>query len=139
MPVQIGEKIISQMQLNAAEISQFAQSCGDPNPLHHDATYARQTRFGGIIVCGPHITSLKMALTAQHFSQTTAMVGLEFSFRFLKAIAAEELIDLECEVRAIETKPSLGGEIVELQGKVTNQQGVKALTGSGKVLVTSQL
>jgi len=137
--VQLGERIVSQVKLSEAEISQFAQMCGDSNPLHHDPEYARRTRFGCIIVCGPHITSLMMALTAEYFCQHMAMVGLGFSFQFLKAIKAEELVNLEWEVVATQNKASLGGEVVELKGKVTNEQGLVVLTGTGKILVTVQL
>ncbi len=137
--VPIGEKIVSQARLNEIEISQFAYSCGDTNPLHHDQEYARQTRFGSIIVCGPHIASLLMAMLARHYSQDTAMVGLESSFQFLKAIKAGELIDLEWEVIATEYKDSLNGEIVDLKGKVTNEQKVEVVTSSGRILVTAQL
>ena len=134
----IGEKMVSQVRLSKAEISQFARLCGDPNLLHHDEDYARQTRFGDLIVCGPHISSLMMALTAKRFSQNTAMVGLEFSFQFLKAIKAEELVSLEMEVIGSQYKASLGGEIVELKGRVTNEQGIEMLTCIGKIFVTQQ-
>lgn len=137
--IRIGEKIVSQTRLNETQISQFAHSCGDTNPLHHDPEYARQTRFGSIIVCGPHITSLMMGMLAKHFSQDTAMVGLECAFQFLKAIKAQELIALEWEVIATEYKDSLNGEIVDFQGKVTNELKVEAVTGSARILVASQI
>ncbi|WP_017316601.1 MaoC family dehydratase [Mastigocladopsis repens] len=137
-PVQVGEKIVSQTRLNEIEISQFAHSIGDPNLLHHDAEYARKTRFGSIIVCGPHISCLMMALAAQHFSQNYAMVGLDFFIQFLKALKAGELIDLEWEVVATQYKDSLNGEIVDLKGKVTNEQGVIAVTTNSKILVTKE-
>jgi len=137
--VQIGEKFSKQIELTETEISHFARMCGDPNPLHHNSAYAKKTRFGKIIVCGPHITSLMMAMTAEHFSYNTAMVGLEFSFQFLKAIGTGELVNLEWEVISIQNKPSLNGEIVELKGKITNENGATVLTGRGKILVTAQL
>jgi acyl dehydratase len=137
-PVQVGEKFVHQMRLNEIEISQFAHSIGDPNLLHHDAEYAQKTRFGSIIVCGPHISSLMMGLAAQHFSQNYAMVGLDFSIQFLKAIKAGELIDMEWEVVGTQYKDSLNGEILDLKGKITNEQGVIAVTSSSKVLVTKE-
>lgn len=136
--VQIGEKFSKQLELNEIEISHFARMCGDPNPLHHDLEYAKTTRFGQIIVSGPHITSLMMAMTAEHFSYTP-MVGLEFSFQFLKAIAARELVNLEWEIVSSQNKPSLNGEIVELKGKITNQNEQILLTGRGKILLTAHL
>ncbi|NJR73258.1 MAG: MaoC family dehydratase [Scytonema sp. CRU_2_7] len=137
-PVSVGEKIVRQMRLNEREISQFAHLVGDPNLLHHDAEYARKTRFGSIIVCGPHISSLMMGLAAQHFSQNYAIVGLDFSIQFLKAIKARELIDMEWEVVGTQYKDSLNGEILDLKGKITNEQGVIAVKSHSKVLVTKE-
>jgi 3-hydroxybutyryl-CoA dehydratase len=137
--IQVGERFARQVTLTRAEIATFATLCGDMNPLHHDEAYAQRTRFRGLIACGPQITSLMMGLTATYFSQTTAMLGLEFAFRFRKAVQAEESIRMEWEVVAAEYKRSLGGHLVSLEGKATNQQGEVVLSGSGKVLVTTTL
>lgn len=139
IPVQVGERIAAQVALTREEIATFARLCGDLNPLHHDEGYARQTRFGSIIACGPHITSLMMGLTATHFSRSGAMLGLEFTFRFRKAVQADELITMEWEVVTVEPKASLQGSIVTLRGKATNQQGQDVLTGTGKILATDKL
>ena len=137
--VQVGERITGQVCLSRKEIATFARLCGDLNPLHHDEDYARQTRFGGIIACGPQITSLMMGLTATYFSQGKAMLGLEFTFRFRKAVKAGETIALAWEVVAAEPKASLQGVLVTLEGKASNPQGQIVLTGVGKVLVTDTL
>jgi len=137
--VEIGERITDRVTLTTEEIARFATLCGDLNPLHHDETYARQTRFGGIIACGPHITSLMMAMTATHFSRSGAMLGLEFTFHFRKAVKAVEPITMEWEVVAVEPKASLQGRIVTLRGKATNPQGQVMLTGVGKILATEKL
>ena len=137
--VQVGERITGQACLSREEIATFARLCGDLNPLHHDEDYARHTRFGGIIACGPQVTSLMMGLTATYFSQGKAMLGLEFTFRFRKAVKAGEAIALAWEVVAAEPKASLRGVLVTLEGRATNSQGEAVLTGTGKVLVTDKL
>jgi acyl dehydratase len=137
--VQVGERITGQVCLSREEIATFARLCGDLNPLHHDEDYARHTRFGGIIACGPQVTSLMMGLTATYFSQGRAMLGLEFTFRFRKAVKAGESIALAWEVVAAEPKASLQGVLVTLEGKATNPQGEAVLTSTGKVLVTDKL
>lgn len=138
-PIRIGEHIRGQRSLALTEIAAFATLCGDLNPLHHDETYARQTRFGGVIACGPQITSIMMGLTATYFSQGRAMLGLEFSFRFLKAVKAGDTIIIDWEIISTETKANVGGEIVTVEGTVINQQGQTVLTGAGKVLVVENL
>lgn len=129
----------SQMILSREEIATFARLSGDLNPLHHDEAHAQRTRFGGVIVSGPHLISLMMGLTATHFSRETAMLGLEFTFHFRKAVRADEMITLEWEVVHVEPKASLQGVIASLDGKAINEQGQIALRGKGKVLVTAKL
>ena len=138
-PIRIGEHITGQRSLVFTEIAAFATLCGDLNPLHHDENYTRQTRFGGVIACGPQITSIMMGLTATYFSQGWAMLGLEFSFRFLKAVKAGDTIIIDWEIISTEPKAHVGGEIVTVEGTVINQQGQTVLTGAGKVLVGEKL
>ena len=135
----VGEHIVKQISLTHTEIANFASLCGDWNPLHHDENYAQQTRFGGVIACGPQLTSLMMGLTATYFSQSRAMLGLEFNFRFLKVVKAEDSITMDWEVVSVEPKASLQGEIVTLEGTITDQQGQVVLTGSGKILAVDRL
>ncbi|HTP96299.1 MAG TPA: MaoC family dehydratase [Burkholderiales bacterium] len=132
----IGDRFTADIALNKDEIGEFARLCGDTNPYHHDENFAAKSRFHGIIASGPHLTSLWMAMVARHFSRNTAAVGLEYAFRFRKAVPAGEPITLSWEVIAIEQKASLGGELVSLEGKVTNAEGVEFLTGTGLILVT---
>jgi 3-hydroxybutyryl-CoA dehydratase len=110
--VQVGEHMVGQITLTHAEIATFAPLCEDLNPLHHDESYAQHTQFGGVIAYGPQITSLVMGLVATSFSKSRAVLGLEFAFRFLKAVRAGEMIDMEWEVVTTEPKVSLKGEMV---------------------------
>ncbi|HEX7735233.1 MAG TPA: MaoC family dehydratase [Ktedonobacteraceae bacterium] len=138
-PTRIGEHIVEQRVLTVEEIGRFATLCGDLNPLHHDEDYARQTRFGGVIACGPQVTSLMMGMTATYFSREGAMLGLEFTFRFRKAVKAGERITMDWEILSAVYKASLQGEIVTLQGIATNPQGEVVLEGQGKILAVDQL
>lgn len=138
-PIRVGEHIVEQRVLTVEEIDRFATLCGDLNPLHHDEAYASQTRFGGIIACGPQLTALMMGMTATYFSREGAMLGLEFTFRFRKAVKAGEEITMDWEILLAEYKASLGGEIVVLEGRATNQQGAIVLEGQGKILAVDQL
>ena len=67
------------------------------------------TRYQRPIACGAQTTGLLMGLTATHFSQDTAMVGLEFWFRFRRPIFADETIRLEWLVIAVRPNARLGG------------------------------
>jgi acyl dehydratase len=80
-----------------------------------------------------------MGLTATHFSQDAAMVGLEFWFRFRRPIFADETIRLEWLVIAVRPNTRLGGDIVDLRGRIRNQVGETALGAKGRVLVAERL
>ena len=137
--IPVGAHIVEQVTLSAEEIARFATLCGDMNPLHHDEDYARQTRFGGVIACGPQLSSLMMGMTATHFSREGAMLGLEFSFRFRKAVKAGETIFMDWVIVSAVYKASLQGELIELEGTALNQAGELVLTGQGKILAVDKL
>ena len=133
------ERFRATIKLDPAEVSTFAASVGDSNPLHHDDDYAAQTRYGRRTASGPQTTAHLMALTASHFSQRGAMVGLEFWFRFRRPIFADETIDLEWLVVAVKENAKLRGDVVELRGRIRNQAGETAVGAKGRVLVTDRL
>lgn len=140
----LGEQMHRRVCVDAAGISQFARLCGDQNPIHHDAAHAGGTRFGKVVMSGPQLAGLLMGLSATHFSQRgpsgpRAMLGLDFRFRFQRAVLAGEGIDLRWEVVAIRPKKSLGGDLVFLAGHVRNEAGEHVVKAVGKVLVRDAL
>lgn len=120
-------------------VAEFATAAGDSNPIHHDAEFAATTRYGRLIASGPHTTALLLALTAKHFSQRGAMVGLEFWVRFQRPVYADETIRLEWLVVKVTPHARLNGDIVELRGLVQGADGKTAVGAKGRVLVTDQL
>ena len=40
---------IARFPVEAGQVMMFARAIGDPNPIYHDAAYARAREFGGII------------------------------------------------------------------------------------------
>jgi acyl dehydratase len=117
----------------------FATAAGDDNPIHHDAEFAANTRFGRPTASGPHTTALLLALTAAHFSKKSAMLGLEFWVRFRRPIYADETISLEWLVIKVTPNEKLRGDIVELRGRIRGQDGRTAVGAKGRVLVTDRL
>jgi acyl dehydratase len=67
------------------------------------------------------------------------MVGLEFWVRFRRPIYADETIRLEWLVVKVTPNAKLGGDVVELRGRIQNQQGKTALGAKGRILVTDRL
>ena len=120
-------------------VATYAGGVGDTNPVHHDPAFAATTRYQRPIASGTHTTALLLALTASHYSQSTAMVGLEFWVRFRRPIFADETITLEWLVVRVTPNPKLRGDVVELRGRIRNQNGETALGAKGKILVTDRL
>jgi 3-hydroxybutyryl-CoA dehydratase len=133
------ERFSSTITLTPSGAAEFAHAAGDHNPLHHDAAYAAQTRYRRPLASGTQTTAHLMALTATHFSQRGAMVGLEFWFRFRRPVFADETISLELLVVAVKANAHLGGDVVELRGRVRNASDETAVGAKGRVLVTERL
>ena len=66
-------------------------------------------------------------------------VRWEFWFRFRRPIFADETIRLEWLVIAVRPNARLGGDIVDLRGRIRNQAGETAVGAKGRVLVAERL
>jgi 3-hydroxybutyryl-CoA dehydratase len=133
------DRFSAEVSLTPALVSAYAGGAGDTNPVHHDSAFAATTRYGRPIASGTHTTALLLGLTASHYSQGAAMVGLEFWVRFRRPIFADETIRLEWLVVKVTPNLKLGGDIVELRGRIQNQKGETALGAKGRILVTDHL
>jgi 3-hydroxybutyryl-CoA dehydratase len=133
------ERFSSTIVLTPATVSAFARAAGDDNPLHHDPDHAAGTRYGRLVASGPQTTAHLMALTASHFSRRGAMVGLEFWFRFRRPVFANETIRLEWLVVSVKPNSRLGGDVIELRGRIRNEAGETAVGAKGRVLVSEKL
>jgi 3-hydroxybutyryl-CoA dehydratase len=133
------ERFSSTIVLTPATVSAFARAAGDDNPLHHDPDHAAGSRYGRLVASGPQTTAHMMALTASHFSQRGAMVGLEFWFRFRRPVFANETIRLEWLVVSVKPNSRLGGDVIELRGRIRNEAGETAVGAKGRVLVSEKL
>lgn len=121
--------------LTAAEVSSFARSVGDDNPLHHDEVAASASPFGGCIASGPQTSALMMAATASHFAQSGAMVGLDFAFWFRRAVPADQVVRIEWLVVGVDRHDGLRGDVVALRGRMRMEDGRTAVGASGRVLL----
>jgi acyl dehydratase len=133
--IAVGDMFTRQVRFDASSITQFARSTGDANPLHHDADYAANTRFGGIIASGSHVSALLMGTVAGHFADKGTNVGLDFSFRFQAPVRVDDLITMRWRVTATMPKMSLKGDIITLEGEAVRSDGIVAVTSTAHALL----
>ena len=67
------------------------------------------------------------------------MVGLEYWVRFRRPVYADETIRLEWLVIKVTPNRRLGGQIVDLRGRIRGQDGQTAMGAKGRVLITDRL
>lgn len=139
MRAQPRERFSKEVALTPGDVAAFARAAGDDNPVHHDPAFAAGTRYGRLIASGTQTSALLMGLTASHFSSRGAMVGLEFWFRFRRPVYADERVRVEWLVVKVTPHARLGGDIVDLRGRIRGQDGQTAVGAKGRVLVTDRL
>lgn len=129
-PFEIGERFVRQITFDKEAVVQFATMAGDFNPLHHDETFARATRFGGLIASGTHTSAVMMGALASFISQRSFAVGLGFSVTMRKAILAGEMATIVWTVASREHKDTLKGDFVTFEGTLCNQRGDVAINAT---------
>lgn len=113
-----GEEFTRALALTPDLVRQFATLGGDTNPLHHDEAYAKASRFGGLIASGGQCTAMMMGPIADFLTARKEAVGLEFGFKFHKAVPAAGEYLLHWRIISITYKPSLKGHLVQFEGRL---------------------
>ena len=121
-----------QLIVSESDISRFAHLFEDDNPLHHDADFAKASRFGGLIASGPHIMSLFTAMVATHFSKITPMVGTQFSFDFVAPVKPNATIVMSWQIESL--NPRRQGLGVQLDGHVRDGD-IDLIRGHGSIIL----
>lgn len=129
----VGDIYEKHIEFHADAIRGFAAASGDTNPLHHDENVAAASRFGGLIASGPHFTALMMGVVADSMARSGESVGLEFAFKFRKAVPAGSRMKVTWTVTGLEPSPKLGGDLAHLDG-ILAHDGVAHVEATGTVL-----
>jgi 3-hydroxybutyryl-CoA dehydratase len=120
---------------DAAGIVAFASLAGDMNRLHHDAVVVEHPRFEEMIASGAHMTAVLMGFGATIISREHDSLGLEFTFRFERAIFADTPTVLSWTVTTAEPHAKLGGTLLTMRGAITSGDGVRHVSAHGTAVV----
>lgn len=133
--IEVSSRFSKSVTLTKEQVSDFAHAAGDTNPIHHDDGFAQAHGYECVTASGSHSSSLLMGLVADYFSQTGAMVGLEFQFYFKKGVLACRPHDIEWLIIKKSWKPKIGANLVELRGRLKSLTKGTVVGAKGKVLV----
>jgi 3-hydroxybutyryl-CoA dehydratase len=131
----IGAGVSKEVRFDTVSVAQEAARVGDTNPLHWDRAYAARTRFGGLIVSGAHVASLMMGTAAGFFTEYGLNVALEFSFRFERAIPADDTVQLSWVICQLREGGNGFGRVVELSGQAVRSDGTLAVSATARVML----
>ncbi|HOQ99040.1 MAG TPA: MaoC/PaaZ C-terminal domain-containing protein [Anaerolineae bacterium] len=121
------------------DVVMFAGLSGDYNPLHTDAEFGRQTRFGQRIAHGLLGLSIASGLANRlGFVEGTAIAFMGLEWKFKAPILIGDTIAMTARVARRRELRRLGGGVVVLAIAVKNQRGETVQEGEWSILVKSR-
>jgi len=125
----VGDSGSYSQTISEASIAHFVGAVGDTNPLHLDAEYAKNSRFGQRIAQGVLVAGLISTVLGTKLPGVGTMY-LGQNLKFLKPTYIGDTITATVRVKAIrEDKP-----ILTLETLCTNQRGERVIEGEATVL-----
>jgi acyl dehydratase len=123
--------------ITEADVISFAAWTGDYNPIHTDAEFAAQSRFGERIGHGVHGIALCLGLMARtgiFEGSAVALLGVD-DWRFLAPMRIGDTV--HCGIEITQTRLTSKGDtgVVGRQFQLVNQEGVELQSGRMDVMV----
>ena len=132
-----GETFGQSLTIDASHISRACGMLGDFNPLHSDAEFCANSRFGRPILHGP-MTSAFMSASIGMYFYGTAVAYLEHNCRFVAPVFAGDTLSVQWTITQTLDKPRSNGGIAVLRGECSNQRGEQIAEASGKILLSNR-
>ncbi len=123
-----GQRVEVERVLTQSDLDRYAVLSGDHNPIHVDAAFAAQTKFGRTVAHGMLLYSLVEAAVEKFFP-----VGrhLDQTLKFPTPTYTGEDIRIQLEVVALEGD----GHVARLAARVLRPTGLVGLEGQARVLL----
>jgi 3-hydroxybutyryl-CoA dehydratase len=119
--------------ITEADVVGFAGLSGDFHPLHTDAEYAKEARFGERIAHGMLTLAVASGLIELSPTAVQAFAGMD-RVRFLQPVLFGDTVKVRSEVRALESIDDSCGRAV-LDISVLNQKDVTVLVFQMRLVV----
>jgi 3-hydroxybutyryl-CoA dehydratase len=124
----VGQKASFSKKITERDVTTFAEISGDKNPVHLDADYAKQTRFGNRIAHGAFTFGLISAALGNELPGH-GTVYMSQSIKFIKPVYFDDTVTATVEITSIRADKG----IVTLKTDCTNQRGDKIAEGEATV------
>lgn len=137
---------IFEMPIERGKIKEFADAIGDPNPIYHDPSFARETKFGGILA-PPTFTATKAFWRIGGTNSEIAGLDNRFvlhgeeEYEYFKPILAGEILTCKSRISDAHTKEGKrGGKMlfVIFEFNFFNRKGEKVLVSRSTIIQTDK-
>ena len=132
--IYIGQKASFTKTISEHDVYTFAGICCDFNPLHVNAEYAKNTRFGERIAHGMLTASLYSTIIGMCIPGADA-IFLGQSCRFVKPVRIGDTVTINAEVVNIKKEK----RIVTLKMTIVNQRGEIVIEGDATAMANKGL
>jgi acyl dehydratase len=126
--LKVGDTFVTPSKtLTDAHFLFFSGLTGDNHPIHYDAEYARQMRFGKPLAHGLLLASMTALGASPATSQIDGFIFIEQGCRFLKPVVVGDTISPRLVVE--NTWEKGGNRFIRFATTIINQHGVTVLEG----------
>lgn len=126
--MRVGDAWRETRSFTADDVAAFAELTHDPNPMHSDAEFASDSRFGGRVVHGMLCASMFGAMVGQRFP---GAIYLSQTLEFRRPVYLGDTVTAAIAVERLEA----AGRVATLSTCSDNQNGERVVDGEARVLL----
>jgi acyl dehydratase len=105
--LKVGDSTTEKVVFSKQEVIAFVQLIGDPNPVHLDEDYAKNSYFKRLVVQGMHAGSVFSRVFGSVFPGEGS-INLSREFTFIRPVYVDEEYTMTFKIVDIDTESNLG-------------------------------
>ncbi|MCW5656862.1 MAG: MaoC family dehydratase [Burkholderiaceae bacterium] len=121
---------------SAELVAGYAELLEARHPIHVDAEFARNTRYGRLIAHGPLVVAKVLAQLGGVFGEALQVLLGIGGWRFYGPVFVGDRVVVECTVLDVSASKAASAGAVELEFRVLAADGSLAQRGTASVLVS---